>query len=135
MKQSDELVFAEQVGERIRQRRRELGLRQEDVAKALNRNVNTVSMIERGQYLATFAQMVVFAAVLDCSLEWIAGVAKKSEEPSDPFASLPTMQKRLMTEINALSWKDQREVLNYVRYMAFKRQKGDTTNAEQNEDE
>lgn len=134
MKQIDEKAFNEQVGIRVRQRRKELGLRQEDVAKAMSRNVNTVSGIENGKYMASFPQAVILAAVLDCSLDWLAGVKKKGDQPNDPFASLPLMQRRVMNELNALSWKDQREILNYVRYMAFKRSKGDA-NDEQEKDE
>ena len=133
MKQIDEKAFNEQVGVRVRQRRKELGLRQEELAKALNRNANTVSGIENGKYMASFPQAVLLAASLDCSLDWLAGVKRKGEQPLDPFASLPLMQKRVMTELNALTWKDQREVLNYIRYMAFKRSKGENENADEQE--
>jgi len=136
MKQTDEIKFASQVGARVKSRRKELGLRQEEVAKVLNRNVNTVSGIENGKYIATFAQAVMLAAALDCSLDWLAGVKKKSEQPTDPFASLPMMQRRVMNELNALTWKDQREVLNFVRYMAYKRSnKGGTEYADEDTNE
>lgn len=135
MKQINENEFASQVGERVRRRRKELGMRQEDVAKRLNRNINTVSGIEKGKYLASFAQAVSLADALDCSLEWLAGTSSRKEQPSDPFAPLPMMQRRVMNELNALSWKDQREVLTYVRYIAYKRQKGETANAEEDTDE
>ena len=135
MKQVDEIAFMNQVGERVRKRRKELGLRQEEVAKHLNRNINTVSGIENGKYLASFAQAVVIADALNCSLEWLAGTTTKKEQPGDPFAPLPLMQRRLMNELNALSWKDQREVLNYVRYIAYKRSKGEQANAEEDADE
>jgi len=134
MKKLDEITFNSQVGERVRQRRKELGLRQEDVAKQLNRNLNTVSGIENGKYMASFPQAVILAAALDCSLDWLAGVKRKSEQPNDPFAGLPLMQRRVMTELNGLSWKDQREVLNFIRYMAFKRSKGEQTNADEQEE-
>ena len=133
MKQTDEIKFADQVGARVRSRRKELGLRQEELAKQLNRNINTVSAIENGKYLATFAQAVTLSYALDCSLDWLAGVKKKTEKPGDPFASLPMMQRRVMNELNALSWHDQKEVLLFVRYMAYKR-KGGTEYAE-SEDE
>lgn len=121
MKQTEEIDFNKEVGERIRKRRLELGLRQEDLAVAMNRNLNAVSGIENGKYILSFPQAVVLSAALNCSLEWIAGAKKKSEQPEDPFNSLPLMQRRVMNELNALPWKDQREVLRFVRYMAYRR--------------
>lgn len=134
MKQTDEIKFANQVGARVKSRRKELGMRQEELAKALNRNINTVSAIENGKYLATFAQVVSLSSALDCSLDWLAGINRKSEKPTDPFASLPLMQRRVMTELNTLTWKDQREVLTYVRYLAYKK-KGGTEYADENKNE
>lgn len=120
MKHLNEIRYGKIVAERIQSRRKEMGLKQADLAKKLNRHLNAISSIETNKSALTFAQAVEIAKALDCSLDWLAGARAKKEQPEDPFKDLPPMQRRVMQGLNALSWKDQKEVLNYVRYVAYK---------------
>lgn len=54
------------VGERIRARRKRLGLSQEDVADLAEMHVTNIGKIERGQSNPSLTTLVRVAGVLDC---------------------------------------------------------------------
>lgn len=64
-------------GARIRARRKELGLRQEDLAAKMDVDQATVSSWERGTYMSNDATKVRLAGVLEC-------------DPADLFPWSPT---------------------------------------------
>lgn len=66
--------MSEIVAERIKQRRKELGLSQDDLAKKLEIERSTVSKWESGKTNLKQSMVVKLANVLDCSPIWIAGL-------------------------------------------------------------
>ena len=110
-----------QIGQRIKFRRNEVGMGQRELADLIQRNVSAICKMEAGESAPSFIQVALIADALDCSLDWIAGM-DDAEEPKDPFDALPTLQKRIMTELNQLPDKQQREVLKYVRYLVWKQE-------------
>ena len=66
--------MSEIVAERIKQRRKELGLSQEDLAKKLEVERSTVSKWESGKTNLKQSMVVKLANALDCSPTWIAGL-------------------------------------------------------------
>lgn len=121
MRTEDERNIGVTIGQQIKLRRKELGMTQKDLAKKIRRHFSIINKIETGDTSVTLEYAVTFAKALDCSLDYLVGGEYKRDKSDDPFAPLPIMQRRVMHELNQLSWKDQREVLNFVRYMAYKR--------------
>ncbi len=121
MRTEDERNIGVTIGQQIKLRRKELGMTQKDLAKKIGRHFSIINKIETGETSVTLEYAVTFAKVLNCSLDYLVGGDYKRDKSDDPFAPLPLMQRRVMHELNQLSWKDQREVLNFVRYMAYKR--------------
>ena len=121
MRTEEERQTAVSTGQRIKLRRKELGMTQKQLAEKIGRHFSIINKIETGETSITLEYAVTFARALDCSLDYLIGENYRPTKQDDPFAPLPLMQKRIMHELNQLSWKDQREVLNYVRYMAYKR--------------
>lgn len=121
MRTEDERNIGVTIGRKIKLRRKELGMTQKDLAKKIGRHFSIINKIETGETSVTLEYAVTFAKALDCSLDYLVGGEYRRDKSDDPFAPLPIMQRRVMHELNQLSWKDQREVLNFVRYMAYKR--------------
>ena len=109
------------VGQRVKLRRLELGMTQKELAEKVGRHLSMVNKVETNETALTLEYAVTFAKVLDCPLEWLAGGNVKRDKMDDPRNALPMMQRRILSELNELSWRDQREVLEYVRYVAYKR--------------
>src|ERR1700712_1038610 len=63
------------VGERIRETRQKLGLRQEDVAEMSEMHVTNVGKIERGQTNPSLSTLVALAGALNADPgAWLAGL-------------------------------------------------------------
>ena len=122
-KVSDEEYYTMTVAERLYNRRREIGMNQQELADAIQRHVSSIGKFERAESTPSFVQVALMADKLGCTLDWLAGNKngrKKNDEPEDPFAGLPLLHRKVMHEFTALSDKNQREVLRYVRYLAYK---------------
>lgn len=59
------------IGERIRQRRTELGLKQSDVASELNMTMQAVSLWETGKVSPGGGTLSTLAKVLKCDISWL----------------------------------------------------------------
>ena len=67
-----ELTFAEYVGGRIRERRKELGLSQDAIAALCDISKPFLSECERGKRSIGFSKLYQLAKVLDRSTDWFA---------------------------------------------------------------
>lgn len=142
---SDEERYTMNLAERLYNRRREIGMNQQELADAIHRHVSSIGKIERAESAPSFVQVAVIADKLGCTLDWLAGnksSRKKEDGPEDPFAGLPLLHRKIMHEFTALSDKNQREVLRYVRYLAYKaeqrrieRENGKEVDSDENENE
>lgn len=69
-------------GERIRQRRLELGMTQKELADKLGYSTKTtVAAIEAGRNELRQAKIQAIAEVLDCDPLWLIGLSNKAPEP------------------------------------------------------
>ena len=67
-----------EIGERIRQRRCELGMSLRDLADKMNyKNHSTIARIERGDVDLPISRVVQFADVLNLPVEYLLGIAEK----------------------------------------------------------
>lgn len=72
----------EQLAKRLRARREGRGLKQADVARALQVSAQAVSKWERGENAPDIAQLAPLARLLDVSLDWLLGA---TDEERDVF--------------------------------------------------
>lgn len=69
-------------GERIRQRRLELGMTQKELAEKLGYSTKTtVAAIEAGRNELRQAKIQAIAEVLDCDPLWLIGLSNEAPEP------------------------------------------------------
>src|SRR5438105_4117283 len=68
----EEMRADQQTGERIRQRREELGLSQRDLDEATSYSYAYVSRIESGARTPSLSAVIEFGAALDTSALWLA---------------------------------------------------------------
>lgn len=113
------------IGQRIKARRLELGLTQEDLAKRLgNKSRASVCTVEKDKEDLTTTRIRQYAEALSCTpaylMGWEGGV---SEAEFDDYFEKTGETSRLKTYLDAfakLSPRSQEEVLNYIDYQRSK---------------
>lgn len=105
------------IGERIRSRRKSLGLTQKSLAKALKISDVSVSQWERDTSEPTGKNLHALCKVLKCPAAWIlfGDDAKAPEEPSDLPIQLDERQQELLELFIAITDTEQEELLNELR--------------------
>jgi class 3 adenylate cyclase len=73
-------VYTEEIGSRIRERREKLGLKQSDLANALQVSAQAVSKWERGENAPDISAIVPLAKLLGVSTDWLLGYCRGSED-------------------------------------------------------
>lgn len=76
------MMMLDHLAKRIRSRREGRGLKQADVARALQVSAQAVSKWERGENAPDIAQLAPLARLLDVSLDWLLGA---TDEERDVF--------------------------------------------------
>jgi transcriptional regulator with XRE-family HTH domain len=104
------VITKKQVGERIRDLRRQRGMSQEELGNALGLTQSNVSAIERGDRGPTIYQVGRFAKVLGVSTDEIIGNGKP---PAETKSNRPRLLRRL-ERIQELPVSDQRAVLKFL---------------------
>ena len=76
------------IGQRVRRKRRELGLTQERLAEQVSLSTSFIGFIERGEKVPSLDTMVKLADVLDMTLDYlVCGVRMRCERESCPLFS------------------------------------------------
>lgn len=113
------------IGNRIKERRKELNLTQLDIKERVGISSGNISDIERGNRLPAAATLVQLAQVLDCSIDYIlTGVSPKSDN-SDLYPADESAQK-LLRLFYVLSDDDQEELIMIAQMKATKRKRNKT---------
>jgi transcriptional regulator with XRE-family HTH domain len=100
---------------RIRQRREELGMTQDELSKKVGYGSRTtIAKIESGDRDLTQSKIMAFAKALDVAPGYILGWDKDADPTSDTPEGL---QARLRL-FQALSPERQQQVLEYMRFLA-----------------
>lgn len=97
------------IGKRIKERRREKGLKQEYVATKLNVNPSHISNIECGRAHPSLTALVQIANVLSCSVDCFIAHEYKHEEKIGQ-----TLDDRIMGKIQFLSTEQKEKVLKIL---------------------
>lgn len=67
-----ELTFAQHVGQNIRNRRKELGLTQDDIVKACDISKSFLSEVENGKRCVGFSKIYELSRLLKCPTDYFA---------------------------------------------------------------
>jgi transcriptional regulator with XRE-family HTH domain len=104
------VVSSKQIGERLRELRRQRGVSQVDLAEALGTYQTSISAIERGARGLTVQQLVKLASALDVSLDEIVG---RSPLPKNGVLNDRRFLKRLQ-KIDKLSKRQKQTLLGTI---------------------
>jgi len=74
------MTLLEGIGKRIRKRREELGLKQADIASALQLTAQAVSKWERGENAPDIALLAQLCRILGVSVDWLLGLHEESKD-------------------------------------------------------
>ena len=77
-------------GERVQAHRRELGITQEQLAERLNKSIEHVSYIERGERAPSFETILDIAEALEVSVPYLMNVTRQAEVSTSFLTELQT---------------------------------------------
>ncbi len=113
------------IGQRIKERRKELKITQTMIADQTSVSSGNLSCIENGKYLPSAIALLELSKILDCTTDWIltgeSSISKKSsisdiEESKD--------DRKLLELFHGMSEEDQEELL-MIAQMKYNRVKRD----------
>ncbi|EOS92897.1 helix-turn-helix domain-containing protein [Erwinia tracheiphila] len=105
------------IGERIRNRRKEMKFTQRSLAKALKISHVSVSQWERDDSEPTGKNLFALTKVLQCTPTWIlfGDEDQSPQEPTDTPSELDDKQRELIELFIAITDSEQDELLNELR--------------------
>lgn len=106
------------VGQRIKERRKELHITQTQVQEKTSVTSGNLSCIENGKYLPSAIALLELSRVLDCSIDWILTGESKISNNSD---ILDYQEKNLLKYFRNMSVEDQDELLVIAKIKADKK--------------
>jgi len=107
----DDILSANEIGIRIRKRRKSLYLTGQKVNDMAGIAITTLSEIERGLKYPSVDTLLKLSEVLDCSCDWIL---KGIEKPA-PEVLLTEPERNILEKFRKLSNKDQYEILEIIK--------------------
>lgn len=110
-------IIMKSIGERIRDRRKELHLTQNDIKSACGISSGALSEIENGNRTPSVVIFHALANVLECSMDWLAtGESSKTENASSSASGdvLNDVEKELLKGFRQLDQDDQDELMGLL---------------------
>ena len=103
------------IGDKIRERRKELNMTQEELAYKLGYSTKSaINKIEMGVNDVKQSKICDFALALDCSPEYLLGLRVEVSEPSK---DLPQRMMHYVQILSKLSPKNQESVFQYIDFL------------------
>lgn len=108
--------MTETAGQRIRRRRKELGIKQGELAAKAEIGQSTLSEIERGESkLPNAENLRKLAQALDCSDVWILyGTEGELQYPSEE-------ESRILSHLRRMTAEDRRAIYQIIKTMPIKK--------------
>lgn len=106
---SDETEKWRQIGDRLRQAREYLELKQEEAAEAVGLSRSALSLVENGRRKVDAVELARFAQVYGQSIEALTGIAKATP--------LPESVKALARAAVELSAEDRDELIRFAEFL------------------
>lgn len=105
-----------EIGERIRLRRKELNITQTQIHKEIGISSGNISGIESGKVLPSSLALIGLSKILKCSIDWIL----TGHEYSSESGFFNNRETELISNFRKLSDSDQQEILNIIEYKIYK---------------
>lgn len=115
------------IGERIRMKRKELGLTLKNVAQISGMSIGNLSDIERGQYNPSSKNLSKLASALQCTGDWI--IRGDTEISNSSITTIPSNIDRITSLLNQLTTEDQEEIEAIINLKITMKIKKDNTNS------
>lgn len=109
---SDETEKWRQIGDRLRQAREYLELKQEEAAVAVGLSRSALSLVENGRRKVDAVELGRFAEIYGQSIEALTGVAEKKP--------LPESVQALARAATELSSEDRAELLRFAEFLQLR---------------
>ena len=103
------------IANRIKDRRKQLGLSQVDLARLVNISQTQISKYELGQNLPTADILVALSRVLRISIDWLVGVSDEIGEL--PHDDLSEAERQLLALYRSKSGEQQQKLLEIARLL------------------
>lgn len=100
------------IGQRIKARRKELGLTQAQIQKVTSLSSGNLSCIENGKYLPSAMALYELSKTLKCSIDWI--ITGKSSISED--LKISDIEDHLLKKFRSLDDRDQQEILDLIDF-------------------
>lgn len=108
------------IGQRIRERRKELHITQTQIQEQTSVTSGNLSCIENGKYLPSSTALIELSRVLDCSIDWIlTGKSKITKEESFSVI-LDFREPELLDYFHEMSEADREDLLLIAEMKANK---------------
>lgn len=104
------------VGERIKNRRNELGLSQIDIYKECNITSGALSKIENGKTVPSVYVFYKLSIILKCDMNWLL-TGESSDMQSNNLCQL---EENLLCDFRKLSKSDQQEIYDFIQLMILR---------------
>lgn len=110
------------IGQRIKERRKELHITQNQIQDKCGISSGNLSGIETGRYLPSAIALIELAQILDCSIDWIlTGKSLISTNPS--FVDIKESERQLLEYFHEMSATDQEDLLLIAQIKSSKKKK------------
>ena len=113
------------IGQRIKQRRKELHITQTEVQATCGISSGNLSGIETGRYLPSAIALVELAKILQCSVDWIL-TGESSISNNFDFKDLNKSEHQLLNYFSLMSDIDKEDILMIAQMKANKRKVPET---------
>lgn len=101
------------IGQRLKERRIELGITQKEVEKYTSLSSGNISCIENNQYKPSAEALIKLSEIYDCSTDWIL---KGSAKDQSMFLVSKKDEIELIENYRKLIDKDKKEILHLINY-------------------
>lgn len=108
------------IGQRIRQRRKELHITQIEIQEACGISSGNLSGIETGRYLPSAITLIELAKILHCSVDWIL-TGESLISNNSVFTDINESEKQLLNYFSLMSDLDKEDLLMIAAMKANKR--------------
>jgi transcriptional regulator with XRE-family HTH domain len=99
--------------DRLRARRQELRLTQEQLSEQTGVTQSTISQLERGEQIPTLRSLVVLAKALDVPIDWLLGV--EADRSGEAISSTDTLEAEIIEQFRRVDPSRQQEVADLFR--------------------
>ncbi|MDY2655011.1 MAG: helix-turn-helix domain-containing protein [Eisenbergiella porci] len=105
------------IGQRIKERRKELHITQNEIQESCGISTGNLSGIETGRYLPSAVALIQLSQILKCSIDWmLTGKSSISEN----LISVDIKEKTLIEYFRQMTSEDQEELMMIGRMKANK---------------